>query len=153
MGNVIALSASWRVGFIVLANMAIAYITLGFWKEHWLVTYIGVQLNFYIMFTLLALQYVVLLTYVHRLYPDKVLAYGEHLALSSLIGALLLWPVIFITPPDSWLRTAWLLGVYVFLFFDHLRRDKILKLDITVIGIWMLYRVFLLLCLLGWKFI
>jgi len=147
------LHRGWRLGFIVTAEVVLVLLILKFWREHWLMSYFQIKPIFTLMLAIHAFQFVVMLSYVKILFKVNLLNYAGNLTVTGLCGALLLFPVAYLVGPDSWIRSIWFLMVYCFMLWDHRRRDKIMKVDITATGIWVLYRVFLLLCFLGWKFL
>lgn len=83
-------------------------------------------------------------------FKDKY-QYAYHLLTVSLLGSLLLWPVIlagYCTGLHPYFYLAYFFAVVLFMFFEHRRRLNLLQLPLFLSYTWVLYRSLILIFIL-----
>lgn len=82
---------------------------------------------------------------------ERVIHYLGNMMTVSLMGALLLLPILLLTTiglESAYVYTAWFLIVAGVMFFEHMRRVKILGIHWSASAGWVLYRIIVLLIIL-----
>ncbi len=92
----------------------------------------------------IAWQYLFLKAYL----KEKKWEYLGNMSTVSLIGTLLLIPMIWINIEFVALKIAWFMLVVGFMFFEHIRRSKLLEINYLPTISWLSFRVFALIIIL-----
>lgn len=100
------------------------------WSNYW-------EREFLVCFGQIFWQSMVL----YKLPKEKLLDYLGNMMTVSLIGTLLLLPILLINAPSPILNLAYFGAVVGFMFFEHIRRCKILNIGGLPSVSWLVYRL------------
>lgn len=130
--------------------VAVTAITLNQYAQliqHLITIDYGWQFELFMITGMLFFQY----PFIHRKSQSQKLDYYFNMLLVSLIGSVLLFPLLVLNFYSNYSDTFNLLyffAVVLIMFFDHKRRVAALKLPVIISYTWVLYRVIILIFIL-----